>query len=247
MKVVGVIPARYGAQRFPGKPLALICGKPMVRWVYEAARRSVDKVVVATDDDRVAQAVQGFGGEVMLTSPRIASGTDRVAAVARKVSADLYLNIQGDEPLLTARTLKRLVALHRDDRVCYGTAVTRLTPAAWTDPNVVKALVNRQGWGVYFSRAALPFQREGRPLFSPRPFPKGGAWKHLGVYSYTAAFLRQFVRWPQGDWEQAEKLEQLRALQNGVSPRVAYTPDDSIGVDRPDDVARVESLMKGVS
>lgn len=241
MNVLGVIPARYAAQRFPGKPLALIAGKPMIWWVWNAAKKALPRVVVATDDRRIVEAVRGFGGEALMTSERCRSGTDRVAETARKYKADLYLNIQGDEPLMTARTLKKVLALHADSSVKFGTAATALTAADWPDPNAVKVLVDKQKDALYFSRAPLPFFRDGMP---PAPPPNKFLFKHLGVYSYRPDTLRTFVRWAPGFFESAEKLEQLRALENGVRLRVATTPDDSIGVDLPADVVRVEKILR---
>lgn len=242
MKVLAVIPARHAAQRFPGKPLAPLAGRPMVRWVYEAARRALPgAVVVATDDERIRSAVRAFGGEAVMTSDRCRSGTDRVAEVARRIRADLYLNIQGDEPLMTTRTVRRVLALHRDASVAMGTAATALSKADWGNPNAVKVLTDRRGDALYFSRAALPYYRDGAPAAPPAtPLLQ----KHLGIYSYRADLLRQFVRWPAGYFETAEKLEQLRALEHGVRIRVATTPDDSVGVDTPADAARVERRLR---
>jgi 3-deoxy-manno-octulosonate cytidylyltransferase (CMP-KDO synthetase) len=177
----------------------------------------------------------------MMTSDKCRSGTDRVAEVARKIKAGLYLNIQGDEPLMTARTLRKVVALHTDRSVCLGTVATALTPSDWTDPNAVKVLVDKRRDSLYFSRSPLPYFRDGAPTAPP---PNAFLFKHLGVYSYRPDALRSFVRWPAGFFETAEKLEQLRALENGVRIRVAVTPDDSIGVDLPGDVARVEKILK---
>lgn len=240
MNVLAVIPARYASQRFPGKPLAEIAGKPMVRWVYEAAKRALPRVIVATDDKRILSAVRGFGGEAMMTSPRCKSGTDRVAEVARKVSAQLYLNIQGDEPLMTTRTVKKVLELHRDNKVVMGTAATVLADnEAWLNPNVVKVFMDRNNRAIYFSRAALPFFRDGAPKRPPREVRK-----HLGIYSYAAPLLRQFVRWPETFLERSERLEQLRALANGVSIHVAFTPDDSIGVDHPADAKLATTILR---
>lgn len=241
MNVLAVIPARHAAQRFPGKPLALLAGKPMVQWVYEAARRALPQVVVATDDERILSAVRNFGGEAMMTSDRCRSGTDRVAEVARKVRADLYLNIQGDEPLMSTRTVRRVLALHRDPAVVMGTAATTLAKGDWANPNAVKVLADQRGDALYFSRSALPYYRDGAPAVPPAT-PR--LQKHLGIYSYRADLLRRFVRWPAGFFETAEKLEQLRALEHGVRIRVATTPDDSVGVDTPDDAARVERRIR---
>lgn len=213
----------------------------MIWWVWNAARKALPRVVVATDDSRIIEAVRGFGGEALLTSEKCRSGTDRVAEVARKVKADLYLNIQGDEPLMTARTLRKVLALHQDRSVCLGTVATGLAASDWADPNAVKVLVDKRKDSLYFSRSPLPYFRDGAPKRLP---PNTLLFKHLGVYSYRPETLRSFVRWPAGFFESAEKLEQLRALENGVRIRVAVTPDDSIGVDLPGDVARVEKILK---
>ncbi|MGQ0644605.1 MAG: 3-deoxy-manno-octulosonate cytidylyltransferase [Elusimicrobiota bacterium] len=240
LSVLGVIPARHASQRFPGKPLAPIAGKPMVQWVYEAARRALPRVVVATDDRRILNFIRGLGGEALMTSVLCKSGTDRVAEVARRLPARLYLNIQGDEPLMSSRTVRRVLALHRDRRVAMGTAATVLQNGkAWRDPNVVKVLTDRAGDAVYFSRAPLPFFRDGAPNRPP-----GRVYKHLGIYSYASELLKRFVRWPEAFLEGAERLEQLRALENGVRIRVAFTPDDSVGVDTPADAARAAALLK---
>lgn len=249
MKVVAVIPARYASQRFPGKPLAPIAGRPMVQWVYEAARRALPRVIVATDDRRILDFIRGLGGEAMLTSRACRSGTDRVAEVARKVRAGVYLNIQGDEPLMSTRTVRAVLALHRGKGVEMGTAATRLAPSDWKDPDTVKVLVDRAGDALYFSRAPIPYVRdgakaEGAALARVSRGARPALLKHLGIYSYRADLLRRFVQWPEGVLEAAERLEQLRAVQRGVRLRVAFTPDDSVGVDRPGDARRVEKMLK---
>ncbi len=242
MKVLGVIPARYAAQRFPGKPLAPIAGKPMVQWVYEAAKKALPRVVVATDDERIKNFIEGLGGEAVMTSPSCKSGTDRVAEVAKKMKADLYLNIQGDEPLMSSLTVKKVLALHKDRSVLMGTAATVLDPAQWKNPDVVKVLVDKTGYALYFSRAALPYFRDGEP--APEALARPVLLKHLGIYSYKADFLKKFVKWPASFLEAAEKLEQLRALENGARIKVAETPDDSVGVDRPEDAERVGKILE---
>jgi 3-deoxy-manno-octulosonate cytidylyltransferase (CMP-KDO synthetase) len=244
LKILAVIPALFAAQRFPGKPLALIAGKPMVRWVYEAARRALPDVVVATDDKRIVDAVAAFGGKALLTSDQCRSGTDRVAEVAKKIRADLYLNVQGDEPLMTTRTVKAVLALHKKADIPMGTAATRLRLDQRDNPDVVKVLVDKVGDALYFSRAAIPFYRDGTSAVPSVYPPKGPVLKHLGIYSYRADFLKKFVRWPEAVLERAERLEQLRALENGARIRVAFTPDDSVGVDRPADAAAVEKRLK---
>jgi 3-deoxy-manno-octulosonate cytidylyltransferase (CMP-KDO synthetase) len=237
--VVAVIPARHASTRFPGKPLALIAGKPMVRWVYEAARRVLPRVIVATDDKRILDFIRGLGGEAMMTSESCRSGTDRVAEVARRVRAKVYLNIQGDEPLMSSETVRRVLALHEDPRTAMGTAATKLPDGDWKDPNVVKVLCDKSGRAIYFSRAPLPYFRDGAPRRVPPEVRK-----HLGIYSYAAPVLRRFVAWPEAFLERAERLEQLRALANGVAIRVAETPDDSIGVDVPADAKRAALLLR---
>ena len=244
MKILAVIPARYASQRFPGKPLAPIAGKPMVQWVYEAARKALPGVVVATDDQRILRFIQGLGGEAVMTSARCRSGTDRVAEVARKRKADVYLNIQGDEPLMHSSTVRQVLSLHRDRSVEMGTAAIALPGrAAWKDPNAVKVLVDKTGAALYFSRAPLPFFRDGVPA----GFPAGRGlpvYKHLGIYSYKADFLRRYVAWPESFLERSERLEQLRAVERGVRIRVALTAHDSIGVDRPGDAVRVAAILR---
>lgn len=239
--VLAVIPARYAAQRFPGKPLAVIAGKPMIEWVYGAVKKAGLRAVVATDDKRIFDFVRGLGGEVMLTSPECQSGTDRVAEVARKIPARIYLNVQGDEPLMTARTVRRVLALHNKAGVAMGTAATALKDGeAWRDPNVVKVLTDKTRRAIYFSRSPLPYFREGAPTVPPLEVRK-----HLGIYSYTAPLLRQFVRWPATFLEKSERLEQLRALENGATIHVALTPDDSVGVDTPEDARHVAEVLVG--
>jgi 3-deoxy-manno-octulosonate cytidylyltransferase (CMP-KDO synthetase) len=213
----------------------------MVRWVYEAARRVLPRVIVATDDERIARCVRGFGGEAVMTSRRCRSGTDRVWEVARRIPARLYVNVQGDEPLMSSRTLARVVALHRDAGLEMGTAATRLADEeAWKNPNVVKVVTDLSGRALYFSRAPIPYPRGGGALLSRS---KPAVWKHLGVYSYSRNLLRRFVGWRPTFLETTEMLEQLRALENGVVIRVAVTPDDSVGVDRPEDARRVEKIL----
>lgn len=221
----------------------------MVQWVYEAARCALPRVIVATDDRRILDLIRGLGGEAMITSRACRSGTDRVAEVARKVRAGVYLNIQGDEPLMSTRTVRAVLALHRSGGVAMGTAATRLAPSDWKNPDAVKVLVDRAGEALYFSRAPIPFVRDGaraetgalaRVSRGMRPT----LLKHLGIYSYRADLLKRFVEWPEGALEAAERLEQLRAVERGVRIRVAFTPDDSVGVDRPGDARRVEKMLK---
>jgi 3-deoxy-manno-octulosonate cytidylyltransferase (CMP-KDO synthetase) len=236
VRTLGVIPARYEAQRFPGKPLALIAGQPLVQRVYERARQAkrLDRVVVATDDARIADAVRGFGGEIVMTSPTCPSGTDRAAEVVRKLDAELIVNIQGDEPLMRPEMIDELVAGLAGDAGCamatLARAITDLAEVA--NPNVVKVVFGVTGHALYFSRHPIPFERAPATHY-----------KHIGIYAYRREFLLKFVEMPQSMLEQTEKLEQLRALENGYAIKVLVTPFDSIGVDVPADVQRVEAEL----
>ncbi len=242
IRTLGVIPARYGAQRFPGKPLALIAGKSLVQRVYEQAAQatSVDKVVVATEDTRILEAVEAFGGDAMLTSPECATGTDRVAEVAKQYDCELVLNIQGDEPLMRPEMIDQLVeGMHADQGCAMGTLARKITAAEQLqNPNVVKVVVGCNGNALYFSRSQIPYVRD-----APDPFRGAKFFKHLGIYAYRRDFLLKFVQLPASELEKTEKLEQLRALENGYAIKVLITPHDSIGVDRPDDVKLVEEIL----
>jgi 3-deoxy-manno-octulosonate cytidylyltransferase (CMP-KDO synthetase) len=243
VRTLGVIPARYGAQRFPGKPLALIAGQPLVQRVYERARqaRRLDEVVVATDDTRILEAVEKFGGNAMLTSSDCPSGTDRAAEVARQHACDLIVNIQGDEPLMKPEMIDQLVAGMESDRAFPMGTLARPVESAevWANPNVVKVVFGAAGNALYFSRCPVPFVRDAAGEFVP-----GKAHKHIGIYAYRREFLLKFVTLPQSELEKTEKLEQLRALENGFTIRVWVTPYDSIGVDRPEDVELVEDILR---
>lgn len=243
LRTLGVIPARYGATRFPGKPLALIAGQPLVQRVYERARsaRLLDEIVVATDDTRILEAVDAFGGTAMLTSAACATGTDRVAEVARQHECELVVNIQGDEPLLRAEMIDQLIAGLQAAPDCQMGTLARPIESAtvWENPNVVKVVSGPGGNALYFSRCSIPFVRDARGAFVA-----GSAHKHIGIYAYRRAFLLRFVDLPQTPLELTEKLEQLRALENGYAIRVFVTPHDSIGVDTPEDVRLVEEILK---
>jgi 3-deoxy-manno-octulosonate cytidylyltransferase (CMP-KDO synthetase) len=242
IKTLGVIPARYAAQRFPGKPLALIAGKSLVQRVYEQAAKAkrLDKIVVATEDTRILEAVEKFGGDAMLTSPDCATGTDRVAEIARAVDAELVLNIQGDEPLMRPEMIDQLVeGMQKDTGCVMGTLARKINAAEQlTNPNVVKVVVGRNGNALYFSRSQIPYVRDATDQF------RGGTfYKHLGIYAFRREFLLKFVALPASELEKTEKLEQLRALENGYAIKVLITPHDSIGVDRPEDVNLVEEIL----
>ena len=240
--VLGVIPARYQAVRFPGKPLACIAGRPMIQRVYEAVRRArlLDALVVATDDARIAEAVCGFGGEAVMTSTRCHSGTDRVAEVARRRRESIVLNIQGDEPLMHPAMVDQVARVLLDDAAVLMASLRRRLedPADLRNPHVVKVVVDRQDRALYFSRAAIPGRKPG--AVGPAP---SAVYKHLGIYGFRRAFLLRFARLRPTVLEQTEGLEQLRALEHGVDIVVPETPHDSIGVDTPADLRRVEALL----
>jgi 3-deoxy-manno-octulosonate cytidylyltransferase (CMP-KDO synthetase) len=241
MRIIGVIPARYGSTRFPGKPLALINGRSLIEWVWRQARKSreLDDVIVATDDQRIADAAGRFGARTVLTSARCTSGTDRMAEVARRAEkkADIFINIQGDEPLIAPSLIDGLaLALRRDRSVAAVTAVypTRET-ADRENPNVVKVVTDRQGYALYFSRCAVPYPRSGAPV---------RCFKHLGIYGYRRDFLLRFASWNQTPLEKTECLEQLRILEMGYRIKTVIARRDSFGVDVPGDVKKIERLMK---
>jgi 3-deoxy-manno-octulosonate cytidylyltransferase (CMP-KDO synthetase) len=242
-KTLGVIPARYAAQRFPGKPLAPIAGKPLVQRVYEQARkaRRLDHIIVATDDTRILEAVEAFGGTAMLTPAQCPSGTDRAAEVARHHACDLVVNIQGDEPLMRPEMIDQLVEGMTADAGCpMGTLARPIqSPETWANPNVVKVVFGANGNALYFSRCSIPYGRD-----AGGKFVAGLAHKHIGIYAYRQEFLLKFVTLPQTKLEQTEKLEQLRALEHGYGIRVWVTPHDSIGVDTTEDAKLVEEILR---
>lgn len=239
--VLGVIPARYGSVRFPGKALARLNGKTLIQRVWERAKaaKSLDRLVVATDDERIRRAVKEFGGEAMMTGSSLRSGTDRVWEVAKYGRAGIVVNIQGDEPLLTPPMIDGLVeALRRDAKAQMATLRFKMKgPEGYEDPNTVKVVTDEKGWALYFSRSPIPAVRPGgeRSLV---------VWyKHIGIYAYRRLLLQKFVSWPPSDLESAESLEQLRALERGVRIKVLDSPQNTVGVDTPDDLKRVEAMI----
>lgn len=242
MKKVAIIPSRYESKRFRGKPLARIAGKAMIQHVYESAARCtmVDRVVVATDDDRIAEAVTRFGGQVVMTSADMRSGTDRVAQAAEKLGLamdDIAVNIQGDQPLMNPLCLDDLLSpLIADPRLGMTTLAYRITdPGEYANPKDVKVVMDRQGNALYFSRSPVPYGRDGEETFD--------SYKHLGLYAYTRRFLEYFRQLPKGYLEEIEKLEQLRTLEHGHCIRVVITPFDSPEVDLPEDITRIEKIL----
>jgi 3-deoxy-manno-octulosonate cytidylyltransferase (CMP-KDO synthetase) len=239
-KAVGIIPARWGSTRFPGKALHPIAGKPLLRHVWERCRRAkkLDRLVIATDDFRIAEAAFDWGAEVAMTSANHGSGTDRIAEVAAKLKGFGHvINIQGDEPLIDPKLIERLVReLQRDKKLEMITAAHPFDDASEAQsPHQVKVVLNHTGDALYFSRAAIPFFRDesSRPQY----------FRHQGIYGYRRDLLLRFVRWTTSPLEQAESLEQLRALENGVRIRVVMTGSGSPGVDTPEDARTMERLM----
>ena len=242
MRVVVIIPARYGSSRFDGKPLASICGRPMIQWVCQRAMQAkfIESVYVATDDSRIRNAVNRFGGNVVMTSSTCRSGTDRVAEAAERIgldSRDVVVNIQGDQPLVDPRCLDAVVKPFYDDpAVKMSTlAFAIVDQREITDPKDVKVTFDNNGDALYFSRATIPLGRDGSNGYD--------TYKHLGVYAYTQEFLTCFRALSPGRLEEIEKLEQLRAMEHGHRIRVVVTPYDSPEVDLPVDIQRIEEKM----
>jgi 3-deoxy-manno-octulosonate cytidylyltransferase (CMP-KDO synthetase) len=253
MTVVAIIPARYGSTRLPGKPLAKIGGKPMIEHVYRSTAKAkiLDRVIVATDDQRIEAAVKNFGGEVIMTSPDHPSGTDRLAEVARKVKADWLVNVQGDLPFIHAETITRAVQpLRRNRTIPMGTVCTPIhDKSEWHNPNIVKVLKDRAGYALYFTRAPIPYARnDGVDLSgskrSARRKLRLWGYRHLGLYVYRRDFLLKFARLPPTALERIESLEQLRALENGYRIYVAEVDERSVEVDTAEDLERAASYLK---
>jgi len=254
MSVVAVIPARYGSTRLPGKPLAIIGGKPMIQHVYENASKAklLDQIIVATDDRRIEEAVKKFGGNVVRTSKDHASGTDRLAEVARKLkAADWLVNIQGDLPFIRSQTIARAIQPLMDDRkIPMGTVCTAIYEMKdWQDPNVVKVLKDRAGFALYFSRAPIPFLRNNEIDVAGKTSTSSSnqrlwGYRHLGLYVYRRDFLLKFAGLRPTPLERIESLEQLRALQNGYPIYVAEVDEHPIEVDTPDDLKNAERYLK---
>ncbi|MBV8865007.1 MAG: 3-deoxy-manno-octulosonate cytidylyltransferase [Acidobacteriaceae bacterium] len=238
-RILGVIPARFASSRFPGKALASLAGKPMLQHVWERASisRYLHDLLVATDDDRIAAVVRKFGGRVRMTSPLHISGTDRLAEIASSETATLYVNIQGDEPLIDPEAIDAaILSVQGDDSLLMGTLKKQIYNSAdVANPNVVKVVTDLLGNAIFFSRAPVPYQRDGPGL--------GVYFKHIGLYVYRRDFLLRYPDLTVGPLEQAERLEQLRALENGYRIRVVPTEYESLGVDTPEDLQRVNQLF----
>jgi 3-deoxy-manno-octulosonate cytidylyltransferase (CMP-KDO synthetase) len=241
-QMVIVIPARYGSTRLPAKPLVPLAGKPMIQRVYERAKlaKSAGRVIVATDDERILKAVQDFGGEARMTRTDHRTGTERIAEVAAHVQGEVFVNVQGDEPLLDPAAVDAaVVALLEEPAAAISTvAVPIRTPADIMDPNVVKTVLDFDDNALYFSRAPIPWVRDSAHKIHARHL------KHLGLYVFQRDALLEYPTLPQGELERLEQLEQLRWLENGWKIRVAEVEHDAVSVDVPEDVARAERLLQ---
>lgn len=246
MKLIALIPARFGSSRFPGKPLALIAGKPLIQRVHEQARqvKELDGLFVATDDERIRACVEGFGGQVVMTRADHPSGSDRLAEAAHLLGLsydDLVVNIQGDQPLFPLDLIAKLAApLKRDPEAVLVTPARKITdPKIAAAPNAVKVVFDRRHRALYFSRSPLPCWRDAidAPYF----------YRHLGLYAYQMGFLQKFVHLAPGRWEVAEKLEQLRALEHGFPIHIVETDGDTLEVDTPEDLLRAEAYFAAVN
>ena|SRR5579864_117245 len=236
MKVIAVIPARLESQRLPHKMLREIAGRPLAVWVYQAVRSSglLDDVIIATDSEEILDACRKHSCNARMTSTKHRSGTERVHEISQSVEADVYINVQGDEPMIRPAHIEALVQLMQNRDIPVGTLKTPASAEDIANPNAVKVVTDMNQRALYFSRSTIPHDRDGS---HPKYF------KHLGIYAYRKAELDQFVRLPESSLERAERLEQLRFLENGIPIYVAETPYDSIGVDTEEDFARVRKLL----
>ncbi len=234
-KAAGIIPVRYQSTRFPGKPLALIKGRPMIQWVYEGIKKSalLSRFIIATDDKRIQQAAQSFGAEVFMTRTDHPSGTDRVAEVAAAIDCPIIINVQGDEPLVEGKMIDALVEVLQEDAVPMASLMTRRPDVADIgDPNEVKVVVDDRSYALYFSRSPIP--NGARDYFH----------LHIGIYGYRKEFLQDFVQMPASRLETAERLEQLRILEAGFKIKMVEVPYAALSVDTPEDIIRVEEILK---
>ena len=244
MKFIAIIPARYASTRFPGKPLAMLGGKPVIQRVYEQATAVLGEAYVATDDERIFQAVEAFGGRAVMTRSDHRSGTDRIEEAAEKIqtNADVIINVQGDEPFIQASQIKTLMHLFDDPTTQIGTLGKRFeTMEAAKNPNSPKIVCDRRGFALYFSRSVIPFVRgkEESTWMEHYPF-----LKHLGIYAYRRKALHEVTQLAQTHLEIAESLEQLRWLENGYRIRVGITDVETVGIDTPEDLQRAEEFLK---
>ena len=241
---MGVIPARYGSSRLPGKPLVDLQGKPLLYYVYQRSlkARSLTRVLIATDDDRIYRAACDFGAEVVMTEKSHRSGTDRIAEAIQNIPADLVINIQGDEPLIDVDAIDQVVRLLQEDPV--ADMATLKTPIKnhedLANPSVVKVVTDERDYALYFSRSPIPYFRS-----SPQSFEH--CYRHVGLYAYRRDFLMRFTKWTPSTLEKMEDLEQLRALEHGAKIKVGFTDTHLFGVDTPEDLERIRRLVEGNS
>lgn len=250
MPAVVIIPARFASTRFPGKVLAPLQGKPLIQHVYERARLSAlaARVLVATDSREVADAVASFGGEAVMTSPECASGTDRVAEAAARLEYDIIVNVQGDEPLIEPEIIDTAIRLLEDRRAAIATIAAEIkNPADVADPNVVKVVMDREGFALYFSRSPIPYHRERWKGLSRMEMQGALLHRHIGIYSFRREALFTFAGLAPTPLEQTEKLEQLRALEHGMKIKVGLAEHETLGVDTPEDLERVRKCLSSSS
>jgi len=244
MKFIAIIPARYASTRFPGKPLAMLGGKTVIQRVYEQATAILDEAYVATDDERIYQAVESFGGKAIITRADHKSGTDRLeeAATIIGTNADVIINIQGDEPFIQTSQIETLMHLFDDPTTQIGTLGKPFESIeAVNNPNSPKIVCDRRGFALYFSRSTIPYVRGAEPTTWLEHFPY---LKHLGVYAYRREVLHEVTQLPQSSLEKAESLEQLRWLENGYRIRVGLTDVETVGIDTPEDLQRAEDFLR---
>jgi 3-deoxy-manno-octulosonate cytidylyltransferase (CMP-KDO synthetase) len=240
MKAIAVIPARLASTRLPRKALREVAGKLLIGWVYEGVQASqlLDEVIIATDSDEIIAACQRHSWKAQMTSAAHRSGTERVHEISQSVAADVYLNVQGDEPLTRVEHIASLIEVMRDPGVQVGTLMTPAAPADIDNPSAVKVVTDSARRALYFSRATIPYDRDGAG---------SKYFKHLGYYAYRKPALERFVAFPESTLERSERLEQLRFLENGIPIHVAETPYDTVGVDTEEDLRRVEDFLRSVS
>lgn len=244
MKFIGVIPARYASTRFPAKPLALLHGKPMIQWVVEGARKSklLSDIIVATDHEDIRKAVEAIGCKVAMTDSHLPTGSDRIHAATKDIDFDVVVNIQGDEPLVTGELIDNLAGLFEKDRsVDMATLAHPVSLEELESANAVKVVLNHKDEALYFSRYAIPYSR----VKGAQAPALTGCLKHIGMYAYTKKFLKTFCEAKPAEIEVAESLEQLRALYLGAKIKVLRVKEASLGVDTPDDLAKLEIIMRG--
>jgi 3-deoxy-manno-octulosonate cytidylyltransferase (CMP-KDO synthetase) len=238
MNKIAVIPARYDSVRFPGKPLATLYGKPIIQHVYQKVINTelFDDVIVATDDQRIFDAIIQFDGKVMLTSKKHQSGTDRVAEICEKIKCDIVVNVQGDEPFISKKPLEELIFSFNDKKVEVASLMHKIN-SDLENPNYVKVVCDINNFALYFSRSVIPFIRDHKSRYSAFDY-----YKHIGVYAFRKDTLLKFVALPQSRLEKIEKLEQLRMLQNGIRIKMVETEYTGIGIDTPEDLKKAEKI-----